>query len=188
MIIVAEEVLPVGSKPPAAISVRISTGERHDFGAVVPMSTKTSSLRGRAGDSAFIPKLVELVGPAWTLFADNYPHASLELQQRRPPCARESSCLLLRLPPWRDVVAERPAQGLLDAVLSLSSPPQPRPLFSAVFQIFLEKVDIHPPAWVGRPEFFLLGDGAIALRDNLAPVPWHVRVNSTSRNTIALVC
>ena len=28
-----------------------------------------------------------------------------------------------------------------------------------------------------RPEFLLLGDGAIALRDSLAPVPRHIRVN-----------
>ena len=28
-----------------------------------------------------------------------------------------------------------------------------------------------------RPELFLLGDGAIAIRDSRAPVPWHVRVN-----------
>ena len=36
-----------------------------------------------------------------------------------------------------------------------------------------------------RPKIFLLGGGAIALRDSLAPVPWHARVNSTSKNTVA---
>ena len=42
----------------------------------------------------------------------SHPHASLVLLLRRPPCARESSCLLARLPPWRDVAAERHAPGM----------------------------------------------------------------------------
>ena len=75
----AAAVLSVGSKPPAAVDVRISEGERPDFGAAVPFSTKTSSLQGSAGGSAFTPKLVEQVGSVWTLFAESYPHASLEL-------------------------------------------------------------------------------------------------------------
>ena len=70
MIFVAVEVLPVGSKPPAAFGVRISKGERHDFGAAAPFSTKTSSLQGRAEGSAFTPKLVERFGPGWTLFVE----------------------------------------------------------------------------------------------------------------------
>ena len=41
----------MGSKPPAAVSVRISTGERHGFGAAAPLSTMASSLQGRAGGS-----------------------------------------------------------------------------------------------------------------------------------------
>ena len=53
-----------GSKPPAAVSVRVSKGERYRFGAAAPLSAKTSSQRGRAGGSAFMPKLVELVGSA----------------------------------------------------------------------------------------------------------------------------
>ena len=63
MILVAVEVVRAGRKPPPAVSVCISTGEGYGFGAVAPLSTKTSSLRGRAGDSAFMLKLVELVGP-----------------------------------------------------------------------------------------------------------------------------
>ena len=46
MVLVALEVLSVGSKPPAAVGVRISKGERHDFGAAPPFLTKTSSLKG----------------------------------------------------------------------------------------------------------------------------------------------
>ena len=46
----------------------------------------------------------------------SYLHASLVLPWQRPPCARESSCLQARLPLWRDVAAERPTLGLLNAV------------------------------------------------------------------------
>ena len=61
MVLAAVKAVPAGSKPPAAVSVRISTAERHSFGAAALLSTKTSSLRGRAGGSAVMPKLVELV-------------------------------------------------------------------------------------------------------------------------------
>ena len=70
MVLVAVEVVPAWSKPPAAVGVRISKGEIRDFGAAAPFSTKTSSLQGIAGGSAFTPKLVELLGPDWTLFAE----------------------------------------------------------------------------------------------------------------------
>ena len=39
MVFVAVEVLPVGSKPPAAVGERISKGERHDLSAAAPLST-----------------------------------------------------------------------------------------------------------------------------------------------------
>ena len=52
----------VSSKPPAGVDERISQGERHGFGASVPSSTRASSPHvGRAGGSAILPKLVELV-------------------------------------------------------------------------------------------------------------------------------
>ena len=38
------EAVSGGSKPPAAVGVRISMGERHDFVASVPLSTRASSL------------------------------------------------------------------------------------------------------------------------------------------------
>ena len=54
----------MGSKPPAAVSERISKDGRHNLGAAAPSSTKTSSLQGRSGGLAIMPKLVELVfGP-----------------------------------------------------------------------------------------------------------------------------
>ena len=36
---------------------------------------------------------------------------------------------------------------------------------------------------LARPEFFLLGDGAIAFGDSLALLPWHVRETSVPRYT-----
>ena len=50
MVIVVVEVVPAGSKPPVAVCVRISMGERHGFGAAASLSTRASSLeQGRAG-------------------------------------------------------------------------------------------------------------------------------------------
>ena len=70
MILVVVEASPAGSKPPAAVVVRISMGARHDSGDAAPFSTKTSSMQERAGGSAFTPKQVEVVGPSWILFAE----------------------------------------------------------------------------------------------------------------------
>ena len=70
MVLIDIEVVLAGSRPPAAVSVRISAGERQGFGASVTLSTRTSSLRGRARGSAVMPKLVELVGPASTPFGE----------------------------------------------------------------------------------------------------------------------
>ena len=71
MVIVAVEALPVGSKPPAAVSVRISTGEKHVFGAPAPLSTRVSSLeQGRVvGPMKSSPKLVICIWSGLTWFA-----------------------------------------------------------------------------------------------------------------------
>ena len=67
MVFDVAEVLPVGSKPPAADVVRIFKAERYDLGAAAPFSTTTSFLQWRVGGSAFTPKLLELVfGPGST--------------------------------------------------------------------------------------------------------------------------
>ena len=72
MVLVVVEAVPAGSKPPAAVGIRIFKGERHDFGATAPLPTRALSLeQGRArGPVKSSPKLVKLVGPAWTLFAE----------------------------------------------------------------------------------------------------------------------
>ena len=103
MVLVTVEAVPAGSKTPADVGVRISKGERHDFGAAAPLSIRghhplskgelearwshhqscwsDTSRRDRPGSQ------------------NSYSHASLELQQRPPPCARESSCLMASLSP-----------------------------------------------------------------------------------------
>ena len=67
-VLVAVEAVPAGSKPPAAVSVRISTGERHGFGAAAPLSTRTPSLQqGRArGSMESSPKLFRHIGSGST--------------------------------------------------------------------------------------------------------------------------
>ena len=72
MVLVAVEAFPVGSKPPAAFGVRISKGERHDFGAVAPLLTRAPSLEQEISGSPVKspPKLVELLGSGSTRFAE----------------------------------------------------------------------------------------------------------------------
>ena len=81
MVFVVVVVLPVGSKPPAAVVVRISRGERHALGATEPLSTRASSLeQGSAGGPVqSSPKLVEQIGSGSTGSQNSYLHASLEL-------------------------------------------------------------------------------------------------------------
>ena len=69
MVLVAVEAVPAGSKPPAAVGVRISKGEKHYFGTAAPLPTRASSLeQGRAGGRVkSSPKLAEPVGPTWAL-------------------------------------------------------------------------------------------------------------------------
>ena len=69
----AVEAVPVGGKPPAAVSVLISTGERHTFGPAAPLSTMASSVQGSAGGSVeSSPKLANHIGGAVsTLFVEN---------------------------------------------------------------------------------------------------------------------
>ena len=159
----------MGTKPPAAVDGRISKDGRHDSDAAAPHTPTTSSLQGKAGGSAFTPKLVELVfGPGSTRCAEKQSPPIACTAVARPPCARESSCLLARLPPWRDVAAELNAPGLLHDGPSSSSHPKCRPAccpidrkncpsFSAVYRTFLHKVDIYPPAWVRQTRILLAG-------------------------------
>ena len=72
IVLVAVEALSVESKSLAAVGVRISTDERHGFGAAALLSTRASSLeQGKAGgpvESA--PKLVRHIWSGSTWFAE----------------------------------------------------------------------------------------------------------------------
>ena len=72
IVLVAVEAVPAGSKPPAAVGVRIPKGEIRESGAAAPLPTRASSLeQGRAeGPAKSSTKLAEVVGPDWTLFAE----------------------------------------------------------------------------------------------------------------------
>ena len=72
VIFVVVEVSPAGNKPSAAIGERISKGERHDFGAAVPLSTRASSHEQVSveGPVQSLPKLVKHVGSGSTRFAE----------------------------------------------------------------------------------------------------------------------
>ena len=67
--------MPAGSKPPAAVRVRISTGERYGFGAAAPLSTRTSSLElGRAGGPVeSLSKLARQIGSGSTSAEELFP-------------------------------------------------------------------------------------------------------------------
>ena len=125
----------MGSKPPATVGERIPKDGRHNLGAAARLSTRVFSPEqgGAGGPVQSSPKLVEHIGSDQPDRQNSYPHASLKLQWRRPPCARKSSCLRARLPSWQDVAAKRPALSLLHAD-PLSSPPLSRPTFSPVKQ------------------------------------------------------
>ena len=75
MILVAVKTLPVGIKPPGAVSMRISTGERYGFVTAAPLFTRASSLeQGKAGGPVkFPPKLVRQIGSVSTYAEDVSP-------------------------------------------------------------------------------------------------------------------
>ena len=70
MVLVAVEAVPAESKLPAAVGVRASKGERHDFGTATSLPTRAFSLKqGRAGGPVkSSPKLVELGRAGLDLF------------------------------------------------------------------------------------------------------------------------
>ena len=75
MIFIAVDVSPVGSKPLAAVVVRISKGGRHDLGAAAPLSTRAFSLEpgGAGGPVQSSPKLVEHIGSGSSWLAGQLP-------------------------------------------------------------------------------------------------------------------
>ena len=122
MVLIVVEAIPAGIKQPAADdSMRTSTDGKCGFGASAPLWTRSSPMLFRE------PKKVRLFcrSGSNSLGRDrpwqkSYPRALPDLLQR-PAYARDPSCLVLRLPLWRDVAAELDAAGLLNVDLSLSS-------------------------------------------------------------------
>ena len=72
MVFGAVEVLSAGSKPLAAVVVRISKGEIHGLGDAPPLSTRASSLeQGSAGGPVQSSlKLIEHIGSGSTRLAE----------------------------------------------------------------------------------------------------------------------
>ena len=122
MVIVAVEAVPAESKPSAAVRVRISTDERHGFGAAAPLSARASFLvQDRAGNPVELsPKLVRHIGLVSTCTKQLSPiyfarsaAAALSVRLRVFLSAVMSASM-------RDVAAEHPARGLLSADLLFS--------------------------------------------------------------------
>ena len=189
MIPSAVEAVPVGGKPPTAVGVRISTGERHGFGAAAPSSTRASSLEQRrvGGPVESSPKLVRQIGSVLTcteelspLIPRSAPTSSIRLRVlmsvgtsasvTRRGC-RASSCSRL---------AERCLVSLIFSVSSYGSS-----FDSAVCRVFLRIVGRSPPTWADQAQI-QIGNGVIFLRDSLAPVPWHFRVNLGTEDTLVV--
>ena len=100
MVLATVEAVPAGSKPPAAVSVRISTSERHGFGAAAPFcrSWRHPCNKGE-------PEVLWSHRQSWSDTSGrdrpgqkSCPHSSLDLLQRSP-YACESWCQLVHLPP-----------------------------------------------------------------------------------------
>ena len=161
--------------------MRTSTGGKCDFGASAALLTKASAMHFSEAfkrGSTIMLKLLELAGSASTLAEElSLCNASFDLLQWRPPCACESSCQFLRLPPWRDVAAELHLESLLNADFLCSSPCRRafrgrsglsiyRSSCSVLLQIFdhfLHRESTLP--------IFIVRNGAIALEDSLAYHP-----------------
>ena len=107
------EAEPACSKRLVVVDVAISTGERRGFGASAPLLTRASAkfLSGAQG-SVVSPELVQPFGSTSTRADEIYPISHLKW---RPPYARESSCLVLRMPSKRDLAAELEAVVQRDA-------------------------------------------------------------------------
>ena len=163
----------MGTKPPAAVDERISKGGRHDSDAASPHSTTKSSLQGRAGDSAFTPKLVELV----------FGSGSTRRAEKPSPCI---ACTAVAAPSVRSRVFVFVCPSASMARRGCRAPCSRRVTCSSIFLISSELSSSFlshrskatficsmyiPPRELARLKFFFLGDGNIALGDCLARLP-----------------
>ena len=126
VVLVAIEALPVESKPPAAVGEHLQEWETRLWprSAVLDHDVIPARESGGFGHHAETGAKSSVRLEPFVQYS--YPRASLELLWRRPPCARESSCLFTYLPPWQDVAAERHALGVLNADPYFSNLPKSR--------------------------------------------------------------
>ena len=160
----------MGTKPPAAVGERIfKDGDTTWAPQRRPRPKRLSckgdwevqpSRRNWSRSSVHLEPIVQY----------SYPHVSLELQLRHPLCARESSCLLARLPPWRDAAGERPALGVLQAAQNVSlNHPGACPTFSPIVLNGSLSLYIYLPARVGQTRILLGGRGYSPRRQPRSP-------------------
>ena len=76
--------MPAGSRPPTAVSVCISTDERHSFGALAPRRPGGHRREGEPEVWLLCRSWSNSSGRHRHLSQNIYPHASLDLLQRPP--------------------------------------------------------------------------------------------------------
>ena len=161
----------MGSKSTAAVVVRISKDRRHHLGAASALSSTTSSLQGRAGGSAIMPKLVELViGRGSTRQAEKLS-LCIACTAVAAPSVRSSlrvcGPVYLHGRTWLPSVMLQACQTLI-----YTSPLSTQLIHFRVplFEDFFHHSTYIFQRGLARSEF-LLGNGAIALEGSLALLP-----------------
>ena len=162
----------MGTKPPAAVVVRISKDGRHDLGDASPLSTTTPSLQGRAGGSAFTPKLVEVFGPGSTrqaeklspciactavaapsvrsrVFVFAIPSSSMARRGYRASCSSLAKCCS------KSLIITSSSSNIFSSCSKW--------LFIFISKLSSEGRYTSRQLGLARPEFFMLGNEAILL-------------------------
>ena len=123
MALIVGEAVPAGMKPPAVDDgMRNSTGGKFGFSASAPLLISASPMH-----FAGATKRVQLPCESWSNSSSSHrpgqkshPRTLLDLLQH-PPYAYESWCMVLHLPPWRNIAAKLDTADLPNVDLSLSS-------------------------------------------------------------------
>ena len=204
------------TQPPAAVDERISKDGIHDSGDVAPSSTKTSSVQGRSGGWAIMPKLIEVFGPSPTFYSvvriaahrlyccSGAFQALLSLGICVPVCLHGKTWLpsamlqacymrahhsrlirnLVQLPvPSIEITVHSVEKAVNSFLLFIE--PAVHYFLPSIESLFKNSIYIRQSGFT-RPELFVLGDGAIADRDSLAFLPWHVRETPALRTLVCL--
>ena len=153
-VLVAVEAVSAGSKPPAAVSVRISADERHGFGITAPLCTRASPCN--KGE----PEVRWSHPRSWSdtstgrhrassvplrVFVSGFTSASVARRGCRASCSRPAKRCLVHL---------------IFSVRSSKFHPVDRngsPLILAVYRIFLQKVDTCSSKRVDQTQIHYVG-------------------------------